>query len=161
MDVADPANSQDWASSTRIHFVLSSNYYHGVCCKTGDNRTWPEWFLRVFRPCVQPKQQSYTKCKFSVYCSVSNRVDRLCLKLASFKKTFDLSNSIRRLACLGNPTGHSGDTPYPYVMRHLDNVINPQVQVVLLELLNDVKEFAFSSNPDKRLRSFFPSLLIR
>lgn len=37
----------------------------------------------------------------------------------------------------------------------------PSVQVVLMDLLNEVKWFAFSSNPDKRLRSFFPSLLIR
>ena len=36
-----------------------------------------------------------------------------------------------------------------------------QVQVVLMELLDLVKFFAFSSNSDKRLRSFFPSLLIR
>jgi len=37
----------------------------------------------------------------------------------------------------------------------------PHVQVVLMEMLEIVKCFAFSSNPDKRLRSFFPSLLIR
>lgn len=37
----------------------------------------------------------------------------------------------------------------------------PHVQVVLMELLEEVKCFAFSSNADKRLRSFFPSLLIR
>lgn len=101
-------------------------------------KVWFTWMLPILqtRKTERPVQDYILKCLENVVSEISESNETIELGPSDFFGYFDLVFS---------PNSN----------------LYPHVQVVLMEMLDIVKCFAFSSNSEKRLRSFFPSLLIR
>lgn len=101
-------------------------------------KVWFTWMLPILqtKKTERPTQEYICKCLEDIIGEIANSREEVELTPSDFFGYFDLAFTI-------------------------NSNLFPGVQVTLLELLDAVKELAFCSEPSKRLRSFFPSFLIR